>query len=65
MVQGIDDAFATISSTLLRSVMMTIGELDYTDNFVERDVLYPFLYCFWILFIIVMPVLFNNLLVSV
>ena len=44
--------------------MMTIGELDYTDNFVERDVIYPFLYCFWILFIIVMPVLFNNLLVS-
>ena len=43
--------------------MMTIGELDFNDNFVERDVNYSFLYWFWMLFVIVMAVLFNNLLV--
>ena len=44
---------------------MTTGELDFNDNFIERDVFYPFLYAFWIIFVIVMPVLFNNLLVRV
>ena len=43
---------------------MTTGEFDFDDNFIERKVFFPFLYAFWLLFIIVMPVLFNNLLVS-
>ena len=43
---------------------MTTGELDFDDNFVDRDVYYPYLYGFWIVFVVLMPVLFNNLLVS-
>ena len=62
-IQGNDDAFASVGSTLLKSVIMTTGELDFNDNFIDRDVFYPFLYFFWIVFVIVMPVLFNNLLV--
>ena len=61
--QGNDDAFGSVGVTLLKSVMMTIGELDFNENFIDQDVYYPFLYCFWIVFVIVMPVLFNNLLV--
>ena len=64
-MQEDDDAFSSIWLTLLKSVTMTIGELDFNDNFIEREVVFPFLYAFWILFVIVMPVLFNNLLVSV
>ena len=62
-LQGNDDAFGSVGSTLLKSVIMTTGELDFDDNFIDRDVFYPFLYCLWIVFVIVMPVLFNNLLV--
>ena len=54
------DLSASHSSSPL---IMTTGELDFNDNFIERDVFYPFLYAFWIIFVIVMPVLFNNLLV--
>jgi len=52
-----------VSGTFLKSIMMTTGELDFNDNFIERNIFYPFLYGFWIVFVIVMPVLFNNLLV--
>lgn len=62
--QGEDDAFESIYSTFLKSFIMTTGELDFDDNFIERNVHYPFLYYFWIVFVIIMPVLFNNLLVS-
>ena len=62
---GNDDTFATLPRTFLKSVMMTIGELDFNDNLIERDIFYPFLYWFWILFVIVMAVLFNNLLVRI
>ena len=66
-LQGTDDndAFRTLRGTFLKSVMMTIGELDFNDNFIEREIFYPFLYWFWILFVIVMAVLFNNLLVRI
>ena len=62
--QGTDDAFGSVWLTFLESIIMTTGELDFNDNFIERDVVYPFLYCFWLIFVIVMPILFNNLLVS-
>ena len=43
---------------------MTTGEFDFNDNFIEREVFYPFLYYFFIVFLVIMAVLFNNLLVS-
>jgi len=54
---------------MMRSLVMTTGELDYSDTFrfgdddgeVHYDVMTNFL---WVLFIILMPVLFANLLVS-
>ncbi|XP_065891015.1 transient receptor potential cation channel subfamily A member 1-like [Dysidea avara] len=61
---GEHDPFETIFTTFLKSLTMTTGELEFVDNFIERDVFYPFVYYFWIVFVIIMPVLFNNLLVG-
>ena len=63
-MQGEDDAFQTIYSTFLDTIVMTTGEFDFNDNFIEREVFYPFLYYFFIVFLVIMAVLFNNLLVS-
>jgi len=63
-VQGFDDSFESVGTTLLKSIVMTTGEYDFEDNLISRDVFYPFLYYFWIVFVIIMPILFNNLLVS-
>ena len=62
--QGEDDAYGSVPITLLKTGMLTTGELDFNDTFIEREVLYPYLYFFWIVFVIVMPIVFNNLLVS-
>ena len=44
--------------------MQTTGELDYGDLFLEGGLLYtPMAYILFIVFIVLMPILFNNLLV--
>ena len=44
--------------------MQTTGELDYGDLFLEGGLLYtPMAYILFIVFIVLMPVLFNNFLV--
>ena len=64
LIQGEDDAYGSVPITFLKSAMLTTGELDFNDTFIERDVFYPYLYFFWIVFVIMMPIMFNNLLVS-
>ena len=59
-----DDEYGSIQITFLKSVMLTTGELDFNDTFITRDVFYPYLYFFWIVFVIVMAIVFNNLLVG-
>ena len=51
-------------------MMMTTGELEYGDNFRQNDeeeeIPYPVLsFPLWIIFVIVMPILFANLLVGI
>lgn len=53
----------------MTSLVMTTGELDYSDTFRfgddGDDIHYEFMSNFlWVLFIIIMPILFANLLVS-
>ena len=43
---------------------MTTGEFDFGDTFFNSTLPYPVTtFALWVIFIIVMPVLFNNLLV--
>jgi len=54
---------------MMKSLVMTTGELDYSDIFRfgddDGEVHYDFMTNFlWVLFIILMPILFANLLVS-
>jgi len=56
---------------MMRSLVSTTGELDYSDTFrfkndnVVGEVRYDVItYFLWVLFIILMPILFANLLVS-
>ena len=63
-LQESDDSFESVGITFLKSIAMATGEYDFDDNLVDRDIFYPFLYYFWIVFVIIMPILFSNLLVS-
>lgn len=70
----VNTSFHTPALSLMRSLVMTTGELDYVDTFqFERRenitsagaVNYIFMSnCLWVVFIVVMPILFTNLLVS-
>ena len=45
--------------------MQTAGDLDYESIFNEADLLYsPMAYLLFIIFVVLMPILFINLLVS-
>lgn len=46
-------------------MMQTAGELDFEALFNEGDLLYsPMAYILFISFVVIMPILFNNMLVS-
>ena len=56
--------FLTPASSMAKVIMQTTGEIDYGDLFDDGGLLYsPMIYILFITFVIVMPVLFNNLLV--
>ena len=58
--------FSTPASSLAKVIMQFTGELDYGGLFDEGSLLYsPMTYILFITFVILMPVLFNNLLVRV
>ena len=61
---GLLMAFSTPTESFAKTIMQTAGELDYGTIFEEDALLYtPMAYILFILFVILMPVLFNNLLV--
>ena len=63
---GILKTFSTPALSIARVLVQTTGELDYNDLFLEGGLLYtPMAYILFIVFIVLLPTLFNNLLVSV
>ena len=59
-------AFEMFPESCVKTVVMTTGEFEFEEIFFSSTIPYPYTtYALWIVFIIVMPVLFNNLLVSV
>ena len=58
-------AFASVPRALINTVVKTVGELDFGDIFNQGNLLFPFIaYFLFTMFVIIMPVLFSNLLVS-
>ena len=63
---GILTAFSTPSHSFAKTIMQTAGELDYGTIFDEASLLYsPMAYILFIMFVVLMPILFSNLLVRV
>ena len=63
---GLVIPFSTPASSLAKVIMQFTGELDYGGLFDDGSLLYsPMTYILFITFVILMPVLFNNLLVRV
>ena len=61
---GILTAFSTPAESFAKTIMQTAGELDYGTVFDEAPLLYtPMAYILFILFVVLMPILFSNLLV--
>ena len=62
---GVLVAFATPARSLAKTVISTVGELDFETIFNDGNLLYsPMAYILFIIFVILMPILFSNLLVS-
>ena len=58
--------FATPGFAIAKTMVLMIGEIDFENVFNEGDLLYnPVTYILFIIFLIIVPVLFINLLVSV
>ena len=61
---GILTAFSTPAESFAKTIMQTTGELDYGTIFDDASLLYtPMAYILFILFVVLMPILFSNLLV--
>ena len=56
-------AFSTPAKSFAKTIMQTAGELDYSTIFDEALLYTPMAYILFILFVILMPILFSNLLV--
>lgn len=57
-------AFKKFPQSYVKTVVMTTGEFEFEEIFFSSTIPYPYTtYALWVVFIIVMPVLFNNLLV--
>ncbi|XP_065890705.1 transient receptor potential cation channel subfamily A member 1 homolog isoform X2 [Dysidea avara] len=68
-MQEVTTPYNTPAYSLMRSLVMTTGELDYSDTFQFGDegdgISYNFMSNFlWIVFIVLMPILFANLLIG-
>jgi len=70
--KGERSSFSSPGRSLVKTAVMTTGELDFDDIFFNsqddaeagNDLFYPVIaYFLWIVFIIVMPILLSNLLV--
>ena len=62
---GIIEAFSTPAHSIAKVIVQATGDLDYGTLFLEGGLLYsPMAYILFIVFIVLMPILFNNLLVS-
>ena len=68
VLQTTTQPFANFSYSLLKTLTMTVGEFDETDNIfysVPNIVTYDVVtYVLWIIFLAVMPILLQNMLVS-
>ena len=63
--RGTLEAFSTPAHSMAKVVMQTAGDLDYEIIFNEADLLYsPMAYLLFFFFVVLMPILFSNLLVS-
>ena len=59
-------AFEKFPQSCVKTLVMTTGEFEFDKIFFSSTVSYPYTtYILWIIFIILMPILFNNLLVSI
>jgi len=63
------NAFSNPGRAIVKLMAMTIGELDYNDLFHqnenEEEIAFPPVsFLLWIIFLVTMPVLLSNLLVS-
>ena len=62
---GLLEAFTTPAHSIAKAIMQTAGELDFEIIFNDADLLYfPMAYILFITFVVLMPILFSNLLVS-
>ena len=62
---GILEAFSSPAQSIAKTIVQTTGELDFDLIFNHADLLYsPMAYILFLLFTILMPILFVNLLVS-
>ena len=62
---GILEAFSTPAHSIAKVFVQTAGELDFGAIFNDGDLLYsPMAYILFISFVVLMPILFSNLLVS-
>ena len=71
MLQGTRTPFESVGRSMLKTLVMTTGEFEFDTIYVneeendEEELKYPVIFTIlWIVFIIMMPVLFSNLLVS-
>ena len=62
---GVLEAFSSPAHSIAKTIVQTTGELDFDLIFNDADLLYsPMAYILFLLFTILMPILFVNLLVS-
>ena len=58
-------SFTSPAHAVVKTMVQTVGEIDFENIFNEGDLLYnPMTYILFVIFVIIMPVLFINLLVS-
>ena len=58
-------AFVSPPRALVNAIIQTTGELDFGDIFNSGNLLYsPAAYLLFLTFVVILPIIFNNLLVS-
>ena len=74
VLQGVRSAFSSPARSVVKTMVMTTGELDFDGIFFNsqedadegNSLFYPYIaYSMWIVFIILMPIILTNLLVNV
>ena len=73
ILQGRRTPFSNVARSMLKTLVMTTGEFEFDTIFINDQelvdeglsLLFPWLTALmWVIFVIVMPILFSNLLVS-